>query len=126
MRFLRTKRGIGLAAAVLVAVLCLIRPGVQSMRERMVQTISAALGRRVDIARVSLQFLPQPGFELKQFVVHDDPRFSAEPVLQAPEVTAVLRVGALFRGRLEIARLSFSEPSLNLARNKDEIGRAHV
>jgi len=104
---------------VLVAVLCLIRPGVQSMRERMVQTISAALGRRVDIARVSLQFLPQPGFELKQFVVHDDPRFSAEPVLQAPEVTAVLRVGALFRGRLEIARLSFSEPSLNLARNKD-------
>jgi hypothetical protein len=87
------------------------------MRGRIVRSISASVGRPVEAAWVSLRFLPQPGFELKQFVVHDDPRFGAEPVLQAPEVAVVVRVWPLLRGKLEIARLSFSEPSLNLVRN---------
>src|SRR5262249_55722350 len=87
------------------------------MRGRIVRSISASVGRPVEGAWVRLRFLPQPGFELKQFVVHDDPRFGAEPILQAPEVAVVVRVWPLLRGRLEIARLSFSEPSLNLVRN---------
>jgi len=61
----------------------------------------------------------QPGFELENFVVHDDPTFSAEPVLRAQEVTAFLRLNSLLRGRLEISRLSLTEPSLNLTRNDD-------
>ena len=52
-------------------------------------------------------------------MVHDDPAFSAEPMLRADEVTAALRVSSLFRGRIEIARLSLTEPSLNLVRNSD-------
>src|SRR5262249_5948856 len=40
-----------------------------------------------------------------------------EPLLRATDVTASLRLVPLLRGRLEIARLSLSEPSLNLARN---------
>ena len=66
-----------------------------------------------------VRLLPQPGFELDGFVVHDDPAFSAEPVLRAPEVSAFLRLSSLLRGRLEISRLSLSEPSLNLVRRPD-------
>jgi len=78
-----------------------------------------ALQRQVEIGSVRLRLLPQPGFELENFVVHDDPTFSAEPVLRAQEVTAFLRLNSLLRGRLEISRLSLTEPSLNLTRNDD-------
>jgi hypothetical protein len=71
----------------------------------------------VDVAAVKIRLLPHPGFDLEDFVVHDDPAFGAEPMLRASEVTASLRIVSLLRGRLEIARLSLTEPSLNLARN---------
>ena len=80
--------------------------------------ISLALDRPVEIGgSVSLRLLPQPGFDLENFVVHEDPAFGAEPVLQSSDEVATLRLSSLLRGRLEIARLNLTEPSLNLVRN---------
>jgi len=104
---------------VVLAVLCLIRPGANRLRSRIVNSISLALGRSVDVSSVSLRLLPQPGFDLENFVVHDDPAFGAEPVLRAQEVTALLRMTSLLRGQLEISTLSLAEPSLNLVRNPE-------
>ena len=118
MKALRSKRVKVTVAAAVVLVLFMVRPGVGRLRTRIVQSISLALGRPVEVAAVNLRLLPQPGFDLENFVVHDDPAFSAEPVLRASEVTASLRVSSLLRGRLEIARLSLTEPSLNLVRNQ--------
>lgn len=103
----------------MVALLSLfvVRPGANHLKGRIVRSIGSALGRRVEVASVSLRLLPWPGFELENFVVHDDPSFSEEPLLRAPEVTASLRIISLLRGRLEVARLSLTEPSLNLTRN---------
>jgi uncharacterized protein involved in outer membrane biogenesis len=106
-----------LLGAMLVLALFLARPEANRLRSRLVNSISAALGRPVEVSSVTLQFLPRPGFGLTGFVVHDDASFGAEPIVRSQEVTAVLRVTSLLRGRLEIARLSLSEPSLNLARN---------
>ena len=103
----------------LVLALFLIRPGAQRLRTRIVRSISLALGRPVDVGRVTLRLLPQPGFDLENFVVHEDPEFGAEPVLQSSDVVATVRVSSLLRGRLEIARLSLTEPSLNLVRNNE-------
>lgn len=119
MSFLRSRRGLLALGALLVLGLFLARPGADRLRTRIVHSISLALGRQVDVSSVTLRLLPQPGFELENFVVHDDPAFSAEPMLRADEVTAALRVSSLFRGRIEIARLSLTEPSLNLVRNSD-------
>ena len=52
------------------------------------RSISLALGRPVDVGSVTLRLLPQPGFELENFVVHEDPEFGAEPVLQSSDVVA--------------------------------------
>src|SRR5581483_993561 len=78
-----------------------------------------ALGRKVEIQWVKVRVLPQPGFDLENFVVYDDPAFSAEPMLRSWEVTATLRLRSLLRGRVEIGRLSLKEPSLNLVRSDD-------
>jgi hypothetical protein len=115
--FWRSKRGFLTIGVVLLLTLFLVRPGANRLRTRIVNSISLALGRPVDVAAVKLRLLPQPGFDLENFVIHDDPGFSAEPMLRAQEVTASLRITSLLRGRLEIARLNLTEPSLNLVRN---------
>src|SRR5205814_1159998 len=75
--------------------------------------------RQVDVSSVRIRLLPHPGFDLENFVVHDDPAFSADPVIRSQQVMAELRLSSLLRGRLEIARLSLSEPSLNLVRDRE-------
>lgn len=117
MRFWRSRRGVFTLGVVLVLALFLVRPGANQLKARIVNSISLALGRPVDVAAVKLRLLPQPGFDLENFVVHDDPAFGAEPMLRASEVTASLRITSLLRGRLEIARLNLTEPSLNLVQN---------
>jgi hypothetical protein len=120
LKFFLTKRRLAVVAALLlVAVLCLVRPGANQLRTRIVSSISMAVGRPVEVATVNLRLLPQPGFDLENFVMRDDPAFGAEPVVRAQEVTAVLRFSSLLRGRLEVSRLNLAEPSLNLVRNAE-------
>jgi hypothetical protein len=119
VKFLRSKQGKATAGIVLLLALFVVRPGAERLRTRIVRSISLALGRQVDVGSVRLRMLPQPGFDLEKFVVHDDPAFSAEPLLRSEEVTADLRVTSLLRGRLEIAHLNLTEPSINLVRNSE-------
>ena len=78
--------------------------------------MSRALERPVTFDSISLRLLPQPGFDFENFTIGDDPAYSAEPILRAEQVTAYLRVSSLWRGRLELARLTLSYPSINLVR----------
>lgn len=109
-----SKRRAIAAALVLVLLLFLVRPGASRLKSRIILSLSAAVGRPVDIGSVHVRLLPRPGFDLEGLVVYDDPAFSSEPMLRASEVTADLRLMSLLRGRLEVARLDLNEPSLNL------------
>ncbi|MGB6475690.1 MAG: AsmA family protein [Candidatus Sulfotelmatobacter sp.] len=113
MKFFFSKRRTAVAA-VLLLLLFLLRPGASRLKSRIAASISAGLARPVEIGSVHLRLLPRPGFDLENLVVYDDPAFGQEPMLRAPEVTADLRLISLLRGRLEIARLDVSDPSLNL------------
>jgi len=117
--FLRSRRGLAVCGVCIIALLFLLRPGADRLKTRIISSLGLALGRPVDAQSVQLRFLPQPGFELQNFVVRDDPAFGSEPMLRAAEVTASLRASSLLRGRLEIARLDLTEPSLNLSRSAD-------
>ena len=82
MNVFRSRRGlVGVGLAILLG-LFLIRPGATRLKVRIATSVGLALQREVEIDRVRLRLLPQPGFELENFVVHDDPAFSAEPVLR--------------------------------------------
>ena len=102
------------AAALVFLALFLLRPGASRLKSRIISSLSAAVGRPVDLSSAHIRLLPRPGFDLDNLVVYDDPAFGAEPMLRAGEVTADLRLTSLLRGRLEIARLVLTEPSLNL------------
>ncbi len=109
-------------ALLAVLVLALVVPAFVNLnhyRDRIARTLGGAFGREVTVGAVGMRLLPQPAFVLYDVVVADDPGFSAEPMLRASEVTAALRLTSLWRGRLEIARLSLKEPSLNLVRRAD-------
>jgi hypothetical protein len=79
-------------------------------------SLAASLGHSVEISGIKLQLLPRPGVQIADFVVDSAPGFSAEPILQCSNVTAAFRILSLWRGRIEIARISLDEPSLNLER----------
>ena len=102
------------AGVVILLLLFLLRPGASRLKSRIIASMSSAVGRPVDIGSVHLRLLPRPGFDFENLVVYDDPAFGAEPMLRASEVTAALRLTSLVRGRIEIARLDLTEPSLNL------------
>lgn len=114
-----SKRRIAAAAVVILLILFLVRPGASRLKSRITNSISRAVARPADIGSVHLRFLPRPGFDLENLVIYEDPAFGAEPMLRAPEVTAVVRLTSLLRGRLDISRLELTEPSLNLVQRAD-------
>jgi hypothetical protein len=119
VKLFSSKRRMVVVAALILLALFLLRPGASPLKSRITLSISSAVGRPVDIGSVHLRLLPRPGFDLENLVVYDDPAFGAEPMLRASEVTAALRLISLLRGRLEIARLDLTEPSLNLVHAAD-------
>ena len=70
----------------------------------------------MEVSGIKLQLLPRPAVQIANFVVDSTTGYSAEPILQCSSVTAAFRIMSLWRGRLEIARISLDEPSLNLER----------
>jgi hypothetical protein len=114
----RMKLWLALAAVAAILVLLLVPPLVSLSRykNRITQVIAASFGRPVRLSSVELRILPRPSFVLTDLNVEEDPAFGAEPILHANTVTASIWLLPLWRGRLEINRISVDEASLNLVR----------
>ena len=108
---------IGLFIVLLILVLIVVLPplvNVNRFKKRIANNISTALGRPVSFDHVSLTLLPMPGFTLQNFVVDEDPAFGYEPVLRADQVDVTLRLSSLWHPHIELSRIAFTEPSVNL------------
>ncbi|MBI2679360.1 MAG: AsmA family protein [Candidatus Koribacter versatilis] len=119
--FPRSKRARVVAAMGVAILLGIFVPPLVTanrLKGRIAGAISNALGRKASFGEIHLRLLPQPGFDITNFIVEDDPAFGPEPMLRADEVTAYLRLTSLWQGRLEVAQLSLKNPSLNLVRNE--------
>jgi hypothetical protein len=86
-------------------------------RHSITASMSEALGRPVAVGSMQLRLLPMPGIVMSDFTVAEDPAFGYEPALHANSVVASLRLSSLWRGRLEVSRISLDEANLNLVRN---------
>lgn len=107
-----------IAVGVILAVL-LVPPlvSISRYKSQITHLMAASLGRPVHLSSVSLRLLPRPGFLFTDLIVDEDPAYGAEPVLHANSVTASFRLLSLWRGRLEISKISVDEASLNLVRS---------
>jgi hypothetical protein len=92
---------------------------VSSYTSRITSLMAASLGRPVRLSSVRVRLLPTPGFVLYDLTVEEDPAFGAEPLLHASTVTASIRLFSLWRGRLEISKVSVDEASLNVVRSPE-------
>ena len=116
----RRRRRLITLALIAVLLLAFFVPPLVSLgryRRSISSSISAALGRPVQVGAIALRLLPMPGITLDGFTVEEDPAFGYEPVLHANSVVVSLRISSLWRRRLEISRISLDEASLNLVRN---------
>ena len=107
-----------LAGLALVLAAILVPPMISINRYKagIAELVSQSLGRPVHLSGVELRLIPWPSFVLSNLVVDEDPAYGAEPVLHADTVTTDVRLLALWRGRLEISRISVDSASLNLVR----------
>lgn len=116
----RHRRRLALAIVlVFLIVAALVLPPLINLgryQRQIAASLGAALGHPVEVSGITLQLLPRPGVQIANFVVDSAPGYSAEPILQCSSVTAAFRLTSLWRGHLEIARISLDEPSLNLER----------
>ncbi len=114
-------RALAIAAALVALLLMAIfLPPLISLgkyRRSITASMSEALGRPVYVGGMQLRLLPTPGVVMSDFTVDEDPAFGYEPALHATSVVASLRFSSLWRGRLEVSRISLDEANLNLVRN---------
>jgi hypothetical protein len=115
---LRSRLRIALAAVAIIVLVIVVPPlvSVSRYKGQITSLMSRSLGRPVRLSSVEVRLLPWPGFVLTNLSVAEDPAYGAEPVLYANKVTASIRLPALWRGRLEIGKISVDEASLNLVR----------
>ena len=110
----RTTAVIGLCVAVLLLALLPPLISLNRYQRRITTSMSQVLGRPVHLDRVTLNLLPLPSFTLENLVIDEAPAFGAEPIIRANQVTARLRIGSLWRHRVEFSRITFTDPSVNL------------
>jgi len=115
----KSRRKAALAVVAALIVIAVVPPLINVGRYKagIAQLMEASLGRPVRLSSVSVRLLPRPEFVLYDLSVAEDPAYGAEPVLHAGTVTASLRILSLWRGRLEIGRVSVDEASLNVVRS---------
>ncbi len=117
----QTRIWLALGLVVVLLLIAIVPPLVSMNRfkSRITSLLSESVGRPVHLSSVEARLLPVPGFVLTDLVIEEDPAYGAEPVLRASTVTANIRLMSLWRGRLEIGRISVDEASLNLVRTVD-------
>ena len=115
---MRGRLRIALAAIAVLVLLLVVPPliSVNHYKGQITRLISQSLNRPVHLSSVQARLLPWPGFEISGLSVAEDPAYGAEPVLYANQVTASIRLLALWSGRLEIGKISVDEASLNVVR----------
>ena len=116
-----SKLWIAALALTIVVAIIVIPPlvSINRYKSRIARAMSNSLRRPVHLSGVELHLFPRPSFLITDLTVEEDPAYGAEPVLHANEVTAAIRLFPLWRGRLEISRISVNEASLNLVRTNE-------
>jgi hypothetical protein len=109
---------LALVAVALVVAAGVIVPMLDADRfgARVKASLSAALGREVEIGKVHLDLFGGPGFSVDKVVIHDDPAEGPEPFAYVDSLAARVSFKSFWTGRLEFSNLRLEDASVNLTR----------
>ena len=88
-------------------------------RPQIITYFEQATGKKVEIERVSLTFLPQPTIHFVAFGVKSPPLFPPSYILKVPRAEAVLDFWALLRGNVVIKSVALDQPQINIISDPD-------
>jgi AsmA protein len=112
------------ATLALLVVLIILLPFVIDLSRYQTQylpIVETVLNRKVAIEGMRLTILPRLGARVSGLVVMDDPAFNTGPFVSLASVDIGVKLGPLFRGRIEIADVALREPAITLMKNRQGI-----
>src|SRR5215472_1639078 len=83
----------------------------------LLQRVSAALGRKIEVAQIKAQLGWGVSADLTGVTVADDPGFSARPFVSASAVSAKLELIPLLARQLRVSKVVLEEPEIRIVRN---------
>ncbi len=89
-------------------------------RARLEASIERALGRRVELGRVTFSLFSGPGFSVDSVVIHEDPSIGLEPIVYVQDpgsMEVVPSIWSLLGGRFVIASIRLTDASINLTKS---------
>jgi uncharacterized protein involved in outer membrane biogenesis len=90
---------------------------VERYRPDIEQAIASATGRSVKVGPLRLTFFPVTELTAAGFTIGEDPRFGAEPFLQADRLVIRVRLWPLLSRHLAVDSLAIEAPRVSLARD---------
>jgi hypothetical protein len=118
----RTRLGLALGAAVAAAGLAAPHFNADRLGDRARNALEQAMGRRIEIGEVRVHLFPAPGITVANVVIHEQPAYGSEPAAYVTSLDARVRLGSLWKRRLEFTSLRLDEPSINLVRISEPDG----
>src|SRR3984893_17261726 len=88
-------------------------------RPQVISYFEASTGKKVEIARLALTFVPKTTIHIYDFGVKSPPLFPASYILKVPRADAVVDFWPLLRGRVVIRSLVLEQPEINLVSDPD-------
>ncbi|MGO9262770.1 MAG: hypothetical protein ACLQU1_41805 [Bryobacteraceae bacterium] len=89
-------------------------------RARLEASMERALGRRVELGRVTFSLFSGPGFSVDSVTIHEDPSIGLEPIVYVQDpgsMEVVPSIWSLLGGRFVIASIRLSYASINLTKS---------
>jgi hypothetical protein len=89
-------------------------------RVRLQSSIERALGRQVELGRVTFSLFSGPGFSVDTVTIHEDPSIGLEPIVYVQEggsMEVVPSIWSLLGGRFVIASIRLTDASINLTKS---------
>ena len=83
----------------------------------LLERVSAALGRKIEVAQIKAQLGWGVSADLTGVTVADDPGFSARPFVSASAVSAKLELIPLLARQLRVSKVVLEEPEIRIVRN---------
>ncbi len=90
---------------------------VSSNQHRILNRVSAALGRAIAVRKIQARAGWGVYAELTGLTIADDPAFSKKPFIAANEVSAELEFIPILRGEVKVKRLEFLSPDIQVLMN---------